>query len=53
MSGEEVDPALYYFRTTPVFETAAPQHAWLNRTVAVCSGMRTREGVMLDFYAVG
>jgi len=51
-NGEEVDPALYYFRTAPVFETAAPQHAWLNRTVAVCSGMRTRESVILDVYAV-
>jgi len=53
MGGEEVDPARYYFRATPVFETAAPQHAWLNRTVAVCSGMRTRGCVILDVYAVG
>jgi hypothetical protein len=53
MSGEEVDPALYYFRATPVFEAAAPQYRWLDRTVAICSGMRTRERVVLDFYAVG
>ena len=50
--GEEVDPALYYFRTTPVFETAAPQYDWLNRTVAVCSAMRTVDRVVIDFYAV-
>jgi hypothetical protein len=50
--GEEVDPALYYFRSAPVFETAAPQHAWLNRTVAVCSAARTRDRVILDCYAV-
>jgi len=50
--GEVVDPALYYFRTTPAFETAAPQYDWLNRTVAVCSAMRTADRVIIDFYAV-
>ncbi len=50
--GEEVDPALYYFRATPAFETAAPELEWLNRTVVVCSGVRTRDRVILDFYAV-
>jgi hypothetical protein len=50
--GEVVDPALYYFRTTPAFETAAPQYEWLNRTVAVCSAMRTADRVIIDFYAV-
>jgi len=51
--GEAVDPARYYFRGAPVFETAAPAHDWLNRTIAVCSGVRTRDRVILDFYAVG
>ena len=50
--GEEVDPALYYFRTAPVFETAAPRYDWLNRTVAVCSAVRTAERVIIEFYAV-
>jgi hypothetical protein len=50
--GEVVDPALYYFRTTPAFETAAPQYDWLNRTVAVCSAMCTVDRVIIDFYAV-
>jgi hypothetical protein len=50
--GEAVDPAAYYFRTTPTFETAASALAWLNRTAAVCSAVRTRERVILDFYAV-
>jgi len=50
--GEVVDPALYYFRTTPTFETAAPQYDWLNRTVAVCSAVRTADRVVIDFYAV-
>jgi hypothetical protein len=50
--GQVVDPKDYYFRSAPVFETSAPGHDWLNRTIAVCSGMRTRERVVLDFYAV-
>ncbi len=29
--GETVDPATYYFRTTPRFETAHPSYAFLNR----------------------
>ena len=33
--GETVDPATYYFRTTPRFETAAPKYAFLNRLLAV------------------
>jgi hypothetical protein len=28
----------YYFRTTPVFETGAPEYAWLNNIVCVGSG---------------
>jgi len=50
--GEEVDPARYYFRSTPVFETSAPALDWMNRTIAVCTGVRTRERVILDFHAV-
>lgn len=50
--GDEVDPSKYYFRATPVFETGEPRYAWLNRLIAVCSGVRTRTAVLLDFYAV-
>lgn len=50
--GEAVDPKLYYFRAAPSFETSAPAHDWLNRTVTVCSGVRTRDRVVLDFFAV-
>src|SRR3984885_7390132 len=38
--GETVDPATYYFRTTPRFETAHPTYAFLNRIVAIASGDR-------------
>src|SRR5579871_2073426 len=42
--GEAVDPAEYYFRTVPLFETAAPAYAWLNNIVAVATGHRPPEG---------
>ena len=50
--GEDVDPALYYMRATPWFETAATQYAWLNRTVCIASGARRAAAVELDFYEV-
>jgi hypothetical protein len=50
--GEDVDPALYYMRATPWFETAAPKYAWLNRTICVASGARRPAAVELDFYAL-
>lgn len=52
VKGVAVDPALYYFRATPFFETAAPQYDWLNKTLAMSSGIREKERVILDFYAV-
>lgn len=33
-----VDPAQYYFRTNPLFETGSSQYAWLNDIVCVGSG---------------
>jgi hypothetical protein len=42
--GEAVDPATYYFRTTPRFETAHPKYAFLNRLLAVASGDRRAGG---------
>ena len=50
--GEAVDPALYYMRTTPWFETGEPRYAWLNRIVCVGSGARLAAAVQIDFYAV-
>ena len=41
--GEVVDPALYYFRTVPRFETSADAYSFLNRIVAVGVG-ETRPG---------
>ena len=42
--GEPVDPSTYYFRTTPRFETSAPQYAFLNRLIAIASGDRRPSG---------
>ena len=50
--GEQVDPIKYYFRASPTFETGDKKYAWLNRIICVCSGVRTKEEVLLDFYEV-
>jgi hypothetical protein len=34
----KVDPAQYYFRTNPLFETGSSQYAWLNDILCVGSG---------------
>ena len=50
--GEVVDPATYYFRTTPVFETASPKYDWLNRIVSVATGRREKSGPVYEVYEV-
>ena len=40
-----VDPARYYFRTNPLFETGAQQYAWLNDIVCVGSGYLVDGGI--------
>ena len=44
--GEVVDPARYYFRTVPRFETSADAYAFLNRIVAVGIGEATPDGAV-------
>lgn len=43
-AGERVDPADYYFRIVPVFETASRKYDWINRIVAVGTGRRDPTG---------
>jgi len=50
--GEDVDPSLYYMRTTPWFETSAAAYAWLNRAVCVGTGTRRADRVELEFFEV-
>jgi hypothetical protein len=40
-----LDPARYYFRTNPLFETGAPQYAWLNDIVCIGEGYLVESGV--------
>jgi len=50
--GEAVDPATYYFRTTPRFETGHPSYVFLNRVIAVASGDRRAEGPTYTIHEV-
>ena len=50
--GEQVDPACYYFRTAPFFETGSEKYAWMNRIVAVATGDRTPAGPVYKVYQV-
>jgi hypothetical protein len=50
--GEDVDPSEYYFRTNPVFETAASAHSWLNGILAIGTGYRTPGGVIYNLFEV-
>ncbi|MCG2595128.1 DUF3237 domain-containing protein [Ramlibacter sp. XY19] len=43
-AGEVVDPASYYFRIAPVFETGSQRYAWINKIVAVGTGRREPAG---------
>ncbi len=51
-AGEAVDPSLYYFRSTPVFETASQKYDWLNRIIAVGTGRREPSGPIYDVFEV-
>ena len=50
--GEAVDPADYYFRIAPFFETAAPRYAWLNNVVAIGIGHRLADGPVYSVFEV-
>lgn len=50
--GEPVDPALVYFRCSPIFETAAPSLAWVNERVFVGTGVRRPDRVEIDCFTV-
>jgi hypothetical protein len=50
--GEEVDPSLYYMRTTPLFETGDARYAWLNRLICIGTGARKKSSVHLEIFEV-
>jgi Protein of unknown function (DUF3237) len=50
--GEVVDPASYYFRINPLFETATAEYDWINRVVAVGIGHRRADGPIYSIFEV-
>jgi hypothetical protein len=41
----QIDPARYYFRTNPLFETGGDRYAWLNDIVCVGTGYLVEGGI--------
>lgn len=52
LRGEAVPPERVYFRCTPVFETASPDHAWMTRSVFLGFGERHPAEVRIRIHAV-
>jgi hypothetical protein len=50
--GEAVDPGLYYFRSTPYFETGSDKYAWLNGICCVATGSREASGPVYHVFQV-
>ena len=50
--GEAVDAGLYYFRTTPYFETSSDKYAWMNSICCVASGSRSAAGPTYHVFQV-
>ncbi|SEI84653.1 Protein of unknown function [Arthrobacter sp. yr096] len=50
--GEDIDPALIYFRCTPRFSTSAPGVDWLNHVITVGTGRRRPGSVEIDVFTV-
>jgi hypothetical protein len=51
-NGEAVDPQSYYFRVSPMFETASETYGWLNRIVAVGVGHRLPQGPVYSVFEI-
>jgi hypothetical protein len=52
LKGKNVDPNLYYFRTSPRFETASKKYMWLNSILTVAVGRRDPAGPVYDVYEI-
>ncbi|MEQ8701075.1 MAG: DUF3237 domain-containing protein [Bauldia litoralis] len=51
-AGEDVDPADYYFREAMMFEAPPGPHVWLNGVLALGTGRRDPDAVILDVVEV-
>lgn len=52
-AGERIDPALYYFRTSPRFTVPAGPHRWLMENTFVGVGKRWPDSVEIEVWTVG
>jgi hypothetical protein len=50
--GEVVDPARYYFRTLPRFETSSDKYAFLNRIITVGVGETRPDGAIHRIFEI-
>ncbi len=50
--GEDVAPSEYYMRTAATFEVSDEKYKWLNTIIAVASGARLKDEVVIRFYQV-
>jgi hypothetical protein len=50
--GDAPDPGTYYFRMTPMFETAAKKYDWINRIISVGVGNRLADGPVYSVFEV-
>ena len=52
LMGEVIDSSDYYYRITPILETASQKYGWLNRIVTVAIGRITSTGVHYKVYTI-
>lgn len=50
IAGDDIPEDEYYYRTSPMFRTDAPQHRWLTRTVFVGMARSEAEQVCIRFF---
>jgi hypothetical protein len=50
--GKSVDPASYYFRMNPMFETSHAKYDWMNRIIAIGVGNRPPDGPIYSVFEV-
>lgn len=50
--GERVDPAEYYFRSSPAFETGSEAHRWLTEAMFIGVGERWPDCVRLKVFEI-
>jgi hypothetical protein len=50
--GVPVEKSKYYFRATPIFETAVPELAWMTRSIFIGDGERFVDHVTIRFWRV-